>query len=248
MSVKTLLYDIECSPIVAHVWGLRDLSVGINQIVANPEVLGVGYKWHEGRPARYLSTQKLGRTEMLQQTWALLDEADVVVGYNSVGFDNKWMNGEFAREGLTPPSPYKNIDLYKVVRSNFRWPSYKLQYASQALGLEGKLETGGHGLWVRVMEGDEKADAKMARYCRRDVELLGPLLEKMRPWLPATVNMALMIGEELACQKCGSADLESRGTAYTATRAYGQYRCRDCGGWTRDNRSTHGTNVSGVAR
>jgi DNA-directed RNA polymerase subunit RPC12/RpoP len=80
------------------------------------------------------------------------------------------------------------------------------------------------------------------------VELLGPLLEKLRPWLPATVNFALYNGEELACQKCGSDDLESRGTAYTATRAYPQFRCRACGGWTRDSRSEMGTRAAGVAR
>jgi hypothetical protein len=249
MNARILLYDVECTPITAHVWGLRDLSVGINQIVEDPRLLGVGHKWYGGTPARYLSDLRLGRREMLERTWSLLDKADVVVGYNSVGFDNKWMNGEFAREGMPPPSPYKNLDLYRIVRANFRWPSYKLQYASTALGLEGKLDTGGHGLWVKVMEGDAKADDKMARYCRRDVDLLEPMLDKLTPWLPASVNMALLHGiESLACQKCASTNLESRGIAYTASRSYPQYRCRDCGGWTRDTRSVGSSRTAGVVR
>lgn len=247
MSARVLSLDLETSPIVAHVWGLRDQFVGINQIVQDPEIIGVGWRWD--KPAKYASTwADGGRSGMLQLAHQLLDEADVVVHYNGDRFDIPWLNGEFAREGLTPPSPFKNIDLYKVARKNFRFPSYKLQYVSTALGLSGKLDTGGHELWVKCINGDEKARRKMATYCKRDVNLLPDLLEKLRPWLPATVNFALYNGEEIACQKCGGTDLESRGTAYTATRAYGQYRCRSCGGWTRDNRSTHGTNVSGVAR
>jgi hypothetical protein len=243
MSPKVLLYDVECAPVVAHVWGLRDLNVGINQVVADPYVLGVGHKWYGGAPARYLSVNKLGRQTMLERTWALFDEADVVVGYNHIGFDNKWMNGEFAREGLTPPSPYKNIDLLKVARANFRFPSFKLQYVSTALGLEGKLSTGGHDLWIRTMAGDPAADRKMARYCKQDVELLEPLLDKLRPWVGNAVNFALWSeqGAELACQKCGASEfLRPKGMAYTATRAYKQWWCKPtaggCGGWTREAR------------
>jgi hypothetical protein len=248
MSAKVLHLDIECSPILVHAWSLRDLHVGLNQIISDPEIIGVGYKWDD-KPSRYASKwDEGGRLGMLEQTHALLDEADVLVHYNGQSFDVPWMNGELAREGFTPPAPFKNIDLYKVVRKNFRLPSYKLDYVAGVFLGEHKLPTGGHQLWVDCMNGDENARRKMARYCRRDVDLLPRLLEKLRPWLPNTINFALYNGEELACQKCGGVDLESRGTAYTATRAYPQYRCRDCGGWTRDTRSEMGTRAAGVAR
>lgn len=255
MTPKVLLYDVECAPTVAHVWGLRDLNVGINQIVADPYILGVGFKWYGGAPPRYLSVNKLGREAVLEQTWRLFDEADVVVGYNHIGFDNKWMQGEFARSGLTPPSPFKNIDLLKIARANFRFPSFKLQYVSTALGLEGKLSTGGHDLWIRTMAGDPSADRKMARYCKQDVALLEPLLDLLRPWAGNQVNFALWSeqGAELACQKCGSAEfLVAKGTAYTANRAYPQVWCKPakggCGGWTRDSKSSWSIPSVGVQR
>lgn len=253
MSARILYLDIETSPVVVHAWGLRDLSVGLNQIVQDPEIIGVGYK-EDDRRTRYASTWGAsGRTGMLQTLRDELDLCDVVVHYNGDRFDIPWLNGEFAREDIPPPSPFKSIDLYKVCKKAFRFPSHKLQYVSTALGLEGKLSTGGHQLWVDAMNGDEKARRKMARYCRQDVDLLPQLLEKVRPYLPATVNFALFNGEEFACQKCGKDEfLRPKGTAYTATRAYPQYLCDKerggCGGWTRDTRSSHGTTATGVAR
>lgn len=254
MSARVLLTDIETTPITVHTWSLRDLNVGLNQIIEHPRILGVGWKWYGQSATRYASEMQLGRAGMLAEVHEQLDKADVVVHYNGDRFDIPWVQGEFAREGLTPPSPFKSVDLYKVAKKNFRFPSHKLQYVSTALGLEGKYETGGHDLWRRVMDGDEVADRKMGRYCRQDVRLLEPLLDKMTPWLPNTVNMALLNGVEgLACQKCGRPEfLRPKGTAYTATRAYPQYVCEPkrggCGGWTRDTRSIGGTKTAGVVR
>lgn len=258
MSAKVLALDIECAPAVVHAWGLRDLHIGLNQIVTDPEIIGVGYSW-DGKPAKYISTWDHedvgGRAFMLGFIWELLDKADVVLGYNSIGFDIKWLNGEFARLGLTPPSPFKNVDLYRTIKANFRFISHKLDYVAGALLGQRKHDTGGHQLWVDCMNGDEKARRKMARYCKQDVNLLWPLLDACRPWLGGQVNFALWSehGAELACQKCGLTDfLRPKGTAYTAARGYPQYLCcpdrGGCGGWTRDNKASFSINGTGVVR
>ncbi|NIV35232.1 MAG: hypothetical protein GWN58_38990, partial [Anaerolineae bacterium] len=49
---------------------------------------------------------------MLEGAWELLDEADAVVHYNGKKFDIPTLNREFVKYGFTPPSPYKQIDLY----------------------------------------------------------------------------------------------------------------------------------------
>lgn len=248
MSVNILYYDIETEPMVVHAWGLRDQNIGLNQIVRDPQMMGFAFKAGDN-PVRWTSKWDRPYSDMLRTARLLFDEADVVVTYNGVTFDNKWLNGEFVRFNITPPSPFKNIDLYKIVRQNFRLPSYRLAYVAPHFGIGHKVDTGGHELWFDCMHGDEKARRKMARYCKQDVALLPDLLEKVRPYLPASINMALLNGiEGLACQKCGGTDLESRGVAYTATMAYPQYRCRDCGGWTRDKRAVGGTRGVGVAR
>lgn len=250
MSPRTLFLDVESAPTVVHAWSLRDLHVGLNQIVADPYLIGVGVMWDGDRSPRYLSTwDEGGRKAMLETLWDLLDEADVVCHYNGDSFDTPWINGEFMREGMTPPSPSKSIDLYKVFKKNARFVSHKLDYVAGAILGEHKLPTGGHSLWVSCMEGDEKARKRMALYCKRDVALLPRLLEKARPWLGAQINFALYAGvEDLACQKCGSDDLEKRGFAYSPTGIFQQYRCRDCGGWTRDTKRVAGIQSTGVAR
>jgi hypothetical protein len=257
MTAKVLAIDIECSPGVADVWSLRDLHVGLNQLRKDPEIIGVGYSFDQA-PSKYVSTwdqsELGGRAFMLGYIWELLDQADVVVSYNGVGFDIPWLNGEFMREGMTPPSPFKNVDLYRVFKRNARFISHKLDYVAGALLGQQKHPTGGHQLWVDCMEGDEKARKKMAAYCRQDVALLWPLLEIAKPWLGNTVNFALLNGvEELACSKCGSAAyLRPKGTAYTATLAYPQHLCDPkrggCGAWIRDKRAVGSSRGVGVPR
>lgn len=253
MTARILYLDIETAPTVADVWSLRDLHVAINQIKVQPRVIGVGYMWEGQARPKFTSEYHDGRDEMIAKTHALLDEADAMCGYNSQGFDAKHLNAEFVQAGLTPPSPYKHLDLYKVVRSNFRWPSYKLQYVLQRLELGSKLSHTGHSMWTDCLGDDEERKAKawrlMARYCKQDVAVLPELRKRLTPWTNGGMNMAVYApGNEPACQKCGSTNLESRGTAYTAQRAYPQFRCNDCGGWTRNGKASWSITTSGVPR
>lgn len=251
--MRVLYLDIETAPVVADIWSLRDIHVAINQIKEHPRVIGVGYMWDGERRPRFISEYREGYSEMIERTHALLDEADVMCGYNSQGFDAKHLNAAFVEASLTPPSPYKHLDLYRIVKSNFRWPSYKLDYVAQRLELGAKLATGGHQLWVDCLTGDEdtrrKAWARMGRYCRQDVALLPLLREALTPWQGNAINAALWVdGNDPACQKCSSANLEKRGYAYTAQSAFPQYRCRDCGGWTRDTKASWRIQTAGSAR
>lgn len=253
MSARILYWDIECAPALVHAWSLRDLNVGLNQIIEDPYIIGIGYQWDTDRSPSYISLwDEGGREAMLAKVWALLDEADVVVSYNGDRFDTPWVQGELMRAGYTPPSPFKSIDLYRVFKKNARFISHKLDYVAGAVLGRRKLATGGHGLWVACINGDEKARKRMALYCRRDVALLKPLLKHARPWLGGQVNLGVYDEDNdgvLVCQKCGKPDsLRPKGTAYTAQRAYPQYLCDPkrggCGGWTRDNKSSW--SVAGV--
>lgn len=249
MNAKILHFDIECAPALVHSWGLRDLHLGLNQIIEDPYIMGIGYQWDTDRAPAYISVWDRGGHEaMLASMWDLLDEADVVVHYNGDSFDIPWIQGEFIRAGMTPPSPFKSVDLYKVYKKNARFISHKLDYVAGAVLGRRKLSTGGHQLWVDCINGDEKARARMAQYCKRDVALLKPLLKHARPWLPNQINFALLNGCETGCPKCGSDNKQSRGTAYTATGAFPQFSCNSCGGWYRGNKREFGIDTVGVSR
>lgn len=257
MSAKILCLDLETAPITAHVWGLRDQNIGLNQIMSHPRVIGVAAKWIDAKGVSWKSEFHDSRTEMLEWTHGLLDQADVMVSYNGQGFDAPWLYAEFAKEDMPPPSPFKHIDLYRVARK-LRLPSYKLAYVSQHLGVGGKIETGGHGLWTACLERDgeeqRKAWGLMRKYAKQDVALLPPLFYKLQPYFPPAVNFAIYEdGDDPRCQKCGSDEfLENSGTAYTAQGAFPQVYCKPakggCGGWTRLTKAVKRVGTAGVSR
>jgi DNA polymerase elongation subunit (family B) len=253
MNARILDIDIETAPAKVHAWGLFNQNIGLSQVLEDPRIMGFGAKWRHERRVQWYSEYHHDRPTMLSKAHDLLDEADVVVHYNGNTFDTPWIQGELAREGYDAPSPFKQIDLYRVAKRNMRFLSHKLQYVSGALLGDSKVQHSGHSMWVKCLEGTDeekrKAWNEMRRYCIKDVRLLEPLSDKLRPYFPASVNFAIYSpGDEMACQKCASTNLERRGIAYTAQRAYPQYRCHDCGGWTRDSHSSWSIQSVGVTR
>lgn len=232
---RILSLDIETSPVVAHAWGLFKQNIGINQIIERPRTMCFTAKFMDQKRARFYSEFHHGQQQMLEKAHDLLDEADVVMHYNGDRFDIPRLNTEFVLAGLTPPAPYKSIDLLKVMRSNFAFPSNKLAYISEQLGLDGKVKHEGHGLWIACMAGDPKAWAKMKKYNIRDVTLLEDLYEKVRPWISGHPHHGLYSGEPDVCPNCGSHDLARRGYALTAMGKFQRYVCVPCGTWSRGN-------------
>lgn len=237
--MKTLYIDIETSPNIAHVWGLWKQNVGLNQLMETTDVICFASKWH-GEPIEFFSNQGPGGKDfMVKQAHGLLDRADAVVHYNGESFDVPHLNREFLLLGLTPPSPYKQIDLLKAVKRTFRFPSNKLDHVSKATGLAGKVGHEGHELWVKCMAGDPDAWRRMEEYNRQDVQLLEELYGVLRPWIPGHPNVALYDESTeglLCCPACGSDRVIKSGFAYTQVTRYQRYQCRDCGKWFRDGR------------
>lgn len=171
-----------------------------------------------------------------------------MVHFNGTKFDIPILNREFLKHGFAPPSPYKQIDLMRVVKRAFRFESNKLAYITQALGLQGKMKHEGFQLWVGCMNGNRKAWRTMGQYNRKDVEILEPLYERLRPWISQHPTLA---GLGLACPKCGSTNAQSRGVQVACSRTYTRWHCQDCGGWFRSNKSLvsdkgeRGVNIAG---
>jgi DNA polymerase elongation subunit (family B) len=240
--VKILALDIETSPNLVYTWGLFDQNVGLNQIVEQGSVLCFAAKW-VGKPGVFFhSVWGDGREEMLAQAHALLDEADVVMHYNGNRFDIPHLNREFVQEGLAPPSPFANIDLYSVVRRRFKFQSNRLENVAVQLGLKGKEETGGFDLWKNVMAGDEVAQRRMRKYNRRDVTVLEEMYEILRPWIPNHPSVAVRDGG--TCPRCGSNHVQRRGFAYTQVSAFQQFQCQACRGWFRGTKRVDGVKVT----
>lgn len=187
----------------------------------------------------FSSVQRSKPKTMVKTLHKLLDEADVVVHYNGTKFDIPILNQEFLLHDLPPASPVKQVDLLKTVRSKFRFPSNKLSYVSQKLGLGDKLEHKGFALWEGCMANDPASWETMEAYNKQDVKLLEDLYDVLRPWIKSHPNHNLHLDSDSdhLCPNCGSENLKKRGYAYTSSRKYQRYVCGDCGTWSRDTKS-----------
>ena len=233
--MKILFLDIETAPNKAYVWGLFDQNISHDQVEESSYILCWSAKWY-GKPKSYFaSAEHKTRQEVLEPIYALLNEADIVVHFNGKKFDIPILNREFVKHGMTPPSPYRQIDLLQVVRRAFRFESNKLAYVTEALGLQGKMHHEGFQLWVGCMNGNRQAWKTMGAYNRRDVTILEPLYERLRPWIMR--HPALQSASGLACPKCASKDVQRRGVQVAISQTYVRYQCQACGGWFRSSKT-----------
>lgn len=244
---RTLYVDIETSPIVAYVWGLRDQNVGLNQIIHPTRVLCAAWQF-EGEEMQFGAEWLGGRKRMIKRLHAALDEADVVVHFNGQSFDVPHLNREFLEAGLGPPSPFRQVDLYLTIRKAFRFPSNKLEYISNALSVAGgKIKTGGMELWTEVLGGKQAARELMRSYNEHDVVVTRDLYKRILPWISTHPNVGLYAEDDaLRCPSCGSTTVQRRGHVYTNAGRFHRFRCSDCGRWSRAAARTGSTPLRAV--
>jgi uncharacterized protein YprB with RNaseH-like and TPR domain len=180
--MKTLLLDIETTPMQVYTWGLWDQNISIDQIIKSTEMLCFGARWLGTKKVIFKSAHHDGKEAMLKELHKLMDEADLLVGWNSAAFDHKHINREFLENGIMPPAPTKDLDLMTITKANFLFPSNKLDYVAQKLGVGSKVKHSGFKLWIRCMAGDNKAWAEMKKYQIQDVNLLAELYDVLLPW------------------------------------------------------------------
>jgi DNA polymerase elongation subunit (family B) len=248
MALKLLTLDLETSPNVAHVWSLWKQNVGLNQLMSSGQVISFAAKWHDDKKVLFQSDFHNGHDVMIQAAHDLISEADAVIHYNGNSFDMPWLNTEFLLAGKPPPRPYKNIDLLLAVRKKFRFVSNKLDYVTQALGLEGKVHHEGHTLWVKCMANDPKAWAMMRKYNMMDVVQTEKAFDILRPWVDGLPNPALYNeSDEQTCERCGGHEFRKQGFAYTQLGAYQQWQCNGCKSWSRSAKRHHAVDLRGVS-
>ena len=231
--MRTLFLDLETSPITAYVWGLWDQNVGLSQIIDTSKTLCWSAKWLGENEVHYGGINKQSHRSMVRDIYDLVDAADVVCHYNGNKFDIPVLNKEFVLQGFSQPSPYKNLDLLRVVKSKFRFPSNKLDFVAEQLGLGNKQPTN-FNLWVDCMNGDKEAWKTMEEYNKHDVVLLERLYGKLFHWIKHPINHSVFGVNSAVCPNCGSSSFVKRGYAVTTTCRYQRFKCQDCKHWFRD--------------
>lgn len=239
---KILTLDIETSPALVYVFDLFNQNISLSQIVEPTRVISFTAKWvHEDR-AVFFGEDELTHSELIERAFDLLDQADIVVTYNGDKFDIPHLNREFAELGLGRPSPFKSVDLYKVVKKHHKFLSKKLAFILGRLDLSRKLDNSGWPLWVACLNKEPWAWAEMREYNMQDVLSTEELYFELLVWIDNHPNIQLYLPEtdRPACPKCGSLNIQKRGTRKTQIAEFQQYQCQNCGGWSSVGKRTRG--------
>lgn len=237
--MKILFLDLETSPNLAHVWGLWQQNVAITQLERSTEVICWGARWLGSDKVIFKSQHHHGKEKMLDELHKVMNEADVLIGWNSAAFDSKHIKREFIENCYLPPAPWKELDLMRVVKSQFKFPSNKLDYVAQKLGVGAKVQHSGFQLWLDCMAGNSKAWAEMKEYQIQDVNLLVDLYDILLPWIDNHPHVGASQGNTEACRNCGGMNLVRSGKKILSGSTVQRWQCKDCG------RYLHGAKITG---
>lgn len=233
--MKVLLYDLESFPYLGFFWGDKLYEQDIIEIKQDGGLLGFGYMWsHLPDEVHWVGLpdfpsykrNKLDDKALVKELWKLVDSADYYVGHNSKNFDNRMANGAFLKHGLPPPSRPVAYDTKQIFKSNFRFPSNKLDEIGRVLEIGRKTPHTGKKLWFDCMDGDPEAWKLMEEYCKNDVILLKEVWDKVLPWVKTPPNWNLEEERPKCCPACGSYDFKPCGTEATQTTVRRKYRCK----------------------
>ena len=246
---KILYLDIETAPIESYHWGLWQQNIGLNQINVEWTILSFSWSWDHEPESRvgYMDTfdqeDMRDDTSLLLKMWELLDQADFVVAQNGKRFDMKKIKARMVMAGMPPFSPVVVIDTLLIAKGEFGFTSNKLEWMSDKLSPIKKRKHGkfpGFDLWRAFLDRTKAARNEMRLYNRDDVRSLRHVYYRLRPWATGHPNVGALFNDEVTrCPKCGSEDVQHRGTAYTNSGEYPRIRCNTCRGWSRGRYTTN---------
>ena len=239
---KIVTLDIETSPIVAYVWSLFKVNIGLNQIVREWSIMSYCIKALGKKGVTYVDTSKMADprddSELLVQLHADLSDVDIVVTQNGKAFDMKKINARFIAAGMLPLPPIKVIDTMLAAKEVAKFTSNRLEWLSKHLTDTPKYahsEFPGMELWTECLNGNPKAWRVMKKYNCIDVPATEKLYLRLRPYMIGHPNVAAYYDDEhVRCPRCASVNMRPlEKKALTQTGEYTRYQCADCGGFAR---------------
>lgn len=185
--------------------------------------------------------------KLLTQFSKLLNKYDRIRIYtkNGARFDWPWINGRLAMLGIEPLPPITMVDVEQLVRRNFGFNSYKLDYLDKIFGGTGKVPMVRQD-WFDVENGCPKAMAKFCKYGPGDIISTINVLNKIKKYVPETrayTNIRVDNGMCPHCKAVGNKNyLQKRGQVETLAGWKQKWYCpaknhpKDARRWITDNR------------
>jgi len=194
--MNRLFFDLETSPNIVLSWRVgRKINIDHDNVLRERSIICIGYKWENDKKAHGLVWDgKQNDKAMLKEFVEIANMADELVAHNGDRFDLPWIRTRCIFHGIPMFPNYKTIDTLQWARRRFLFNSNRLDYLGKFLGVGGKIKTE-FDLWKRItLDNDREALERMLVYCKRDVQMLQEVYNKLAPQSPHHSHVGAMMG------------------------------------------------------
>lgn len=171
---KVLILDIETKYITTVGFGMYDQNFSLDQVIDEGGIFCWSAKWLGKKDVHYkdFKGNMNKEKELLKPLWEMMDEADIILGQNSIRFDIPVLIGRFMIHDMGLPGPFKQLDTMRMTKRVAKLLSNKLEYYSKKFCKIRKSthkKFPGMSLWLECGKGNREAWAEMAKYNKVDV-------------------------------------------------------------------------------
>ena len=237
---RILILDIETSPIIAYVWGIKDQNLGLHNIKDDWYIMAFSAKWLGDSPSKIMYFDQRNEKDpandkrIITELWKLLDEADVVVTQNGESFDVPRIDGRMMLYGMKPYSPIQHHDTYRQLKGK-GFTSHKLEYLTAKFCVKYKKlkhkKFPGMSLWAECLKGNKEAWTEMQKYNNYDVLSTEELYLATRGWSRKNAPEMFEGDDERLCKFCGEFRLTKQKKKLHRGVWHNQLQCQECGKW-----------------
>ena len=194
---KVMVYDIETSRVTAKVWWTGKQYIGHKQLLEEPKIISISYKWLGEDKIHALTWDKDHcDRQLITDFMKEYNQADMVIGQNNDRFDNRWINARAMKFGVHFNTFVKSFDIMKQTKRLFRLPSYSMDYITKYLNVENKQTHEGIKMWDMIQDGNKSQQKeylqKMVDYNVGDIVSTEAMYVKLRKYMGHKVHFGVL--------------------------------------------------------
>lgn len=168
-NIVEVIYDIETTALIEESTPEALAAMGISIVSAYRRELDKNLNEVSGEMRSFWTNDARGKVseaeKFMDEMWSWFEEADRIIGYNSLGFDNHVMNGKYQGDF----HKLKHFDVLKIIKDVFGHRVKLDSVAKESLGV-GKNAAGTDAV-IWWSKGDPESLANLKKYCEMDVEV-----------------------------------------------------------------------------
>jgi DNA polymerase elongation subunit (family B) len=222
---KILVWDIETSQSIFKAWWTGKQYLGTRNMIKEPQILTVAYKYLGEDKIYNITWENKSDESLVKKFIKIYNDADIVIGVNSINFDSRWLNARAAKYGLEINTFVKSFDIQKEAKRVFRIPGYSMSFMCEYFGVPTqKYKHSGITMWDMIENTNNeysKAESKeamqeMVKYNEIDVLATEDLYYRLRPYFKHTSHLGTLVGKSKAsCPDCGGKNIKLYKTTTT---------------------------------